>query len=89
MTSPLVSVIVPTFNRPKLLARALESIRNHPKYKNTPVLMFSSSTDADDIIRAFDAGSDGYLEKPFSGEEFFSAIGNISKFKKLLLQELN
>lgn len=68
---------------------ALESIRNHPKYKNTPVLMFSSSTDADDIIRAFDAGSDGYLEKPFSGEEFFSAIGNISKFKKLLLQELN
>lgn len=64
----------------------LQRIREHPEYKETPVLMLSSSDDLSDIFESMEVGSDGYIVKPFKPDEFFAALQNISRIKKKLLQ---
>lgn len=64
----------------------LKKIRAHPDYKDTPVLMLSASDDEVDMLEAFELGCDGYIVKPFSGEEFFAAVQNIPRVKKQLIQ---
>lgn len=64
----------------------LAKIREHPDYKDIPVLMFSASDDDADMFRSFDMGSDGYIVKPFSSDEFFAAIQNLPQVKKQLVQ---
>lgn len=64
----------------------LKRIRAHPDYKDVPVVMLSASEDEADMFESFELGSDGYLVKPFTGEEFFAAVQNIPKVKKQLVQ---
>lgn len=64
----------------------LETIRSHPDYKETPVIMLSASNDESDMLESFDRGSDGYIVKPFSSDEFFAAVNNIPRVKKKLVQ---
>lgn len=40
----------------------------------TPVLLFSSKNDVEEKVEALDAGSDDYLEKPFSNIELLARI---------------
>lgn len=64
----------------------LKAIRAHPDYKDVPVVMLSASEDEEDMFESFELGSDGYIVKPFTGEEFFAAVQNIPKVKKQLIQ---
>lgn len=64
----------------------LKKIRSHPEYKDIPVLMLSASDDEADIFESFELGSDGYIVKPFSSDEFFAAVQNIPRVKKKLIQ---
>lgn len=64
----------------------LQKIRADERFRETPVLMLSASDDEADIFEAFESGSDGYLVKPFSSSEFFSAVESISRVKKQLMQ---
>lgn len=64
----------------------LSSIRRHPDFADVPVLMFSASEDEEDIFHSFEAGSNGYIVKPFSADEFFAAIQNIPRVKTQLVQ---
>jgi len=64
----------------------LTKIRQHPDYNDVPVLMFSASDDEEDIFRSFEAGSNGYIVKPFQSDEFFAAVRNIPQVKKQLVQ---
>jgi CheY-like chemotaxis protein len=42
----------------------LQYLKEHPRWKMIPVLVFSSSADADDIKRSYAMGASCYLEKP-------------------------
>lgn len=64
----------------------LRKIRSHPDYEGIPVLMFSASDDEADILEAMDLGSDGYIVKPFSSDEFFAALSSIPRIRKRLIQ---
>ena len=64
----------------------LKSIRSHSEYKDVPVLMLSGSDNEQDIFECFELGGDGYLVKPFTGDEFFNAVQNIPRIKKKILQ---
>lgn len=64
----------------------LKAIRSHPEYKDTPVLMLSASEDEADMFQSFELGGDGYMVKPFAGDEFFAAVQNIPRVKKQLVQ---
>jgi len=67
--------------------QTLRKIRAHPDFKTTPVLMFSASDDESDILEAIDLGCDGYVVKPFTSEEFFSAVSSIPRIKKRLMTQ--
>lgn len=52
----------------------LKALRNHKKFKDLPVIMFSASADESDIAVAADLGADGYMVKPFKIESFIGAL---------------
>lgn len=80
-------LILLDINMPKINGfETLKTIRSHPDYKDTPVLMLSASEDEADMRQSFELGGDGYIVKPFSGDEFFAAVQNIPKIKKQLVQ---
>lgn len=64
----------------------LKAIRLHRDYKDIPVIMLSASEDEADMFESFELGSNGYLVKPFTGDEFFAAMQNIPNVKKQLIQ---
>lgn len=64
----------------------LRKLRGHPEFSDVPVIMFSASNDEADIMEALDLGSDGYIVKPFTSEEFFAALTNLPRVRKRLIQ---
>lgn len=56
----------------------LQMIRRHPDYHDVPVLMFSSSNSEKDIVKAYEAGANGYVVKPFSLDRFLAAVSTMS-----------
>lgn len=49
-------------------------IRQMPRYRHTPVLMLTSATDSTRIERAFAAGADDYITKPFDVKEIATRV---------------
>jgi CheY-like chemotaxis protein len=55
----------------------LERVRQNPKLKCTPVIIFSASAQEQDVKRAYDLGANSYIVKPNDPErleEFVSKI---------------
>ncbi|MFT6675990.1 MAG: DNA-binding response OmpR family regulator [Sulfitobacter sp.] len=51
-----------------------ERIRALPRYRNTPILMLTSVTDHTRIERAFAAGANDYITKPFDVKEIVTRV---------------
>lgn len=58
----------------------LEWIRSHPEVRLTPVVVFSSSDDPEDIRGAYDRGANGYVRKPVKAEAYANTIRSIVEF---------
>lgn len=52
----------------------LERIRNHGKLVDLPVLMLTSRSREEDVLRALDAGVDDFVAKPFSAAELMGRV---------------
>ena len=79
-------LILMDVNMPKVNGfETLQKLRAHPDYADVPVLMFSASDDPEDIFESFEVGSNGYIVKPFTSEEFFAAVKNLSSVKTQLM----
>jgi CheY-like chemotaxis protein len=55
----------------------LEWIRDRPALEHLPVVMLSSSTESDDINRAFELGADSYLVKPVGFGALADTVGSL------------
>jgi two-component system alkaline phosphatase synthesis response regulator PhoP len=55
----------------------LKEIRNHPVYKDLPVIMATAKTSEYDVVKALDGGADDYVCKPFSILELISRIRTV------------
>lgn len=55
----------------------LERIRGHPRLKDTPVVLFTSHSEPDDVIRGLMAGADGYLAKPIAEPALVAAVKTV------------
>lgn len=83
-------VILLDINMPRVNGfDTLKMIRAHKKYKNTPVFMLSASKSEEDMIEAEELGCDGYIVKPFTSDEFFAELQNISRVKKKIFNDPN
>jgi twitching motility two-component system response regulator PilG len=49
-------------------------IRNHPKYKDTPIVMLSGRESESDRAAGLAAGVDAYLTKPFKPQVLIAAV---------------
>jgi len=55
----------------------IKSMRRDDRFKNIPVLMISTESEDDRIQEAINAGAQGYLTKPFTGDKLIEAIQHI------------
>jgi DNA-binding response OmpR family regulator len=58
----------------------LTEVRREPSLGRLPVIIFSSSTDPGDRVRALEAGADGYLVKPESLEGFREVAAQVVEY---------
>ena len=62
---PLPGLVLLDLNLPYWSGfEVLEWIRQQPRLRRLPVVIFTSSSRPDDIARAYDAGANAYLVKP-------------------------
>jgi CheY-like chemotaxis protein len=62
---PLPGLVLLDLNLPYWSGfEVLEWIRQQPRLRRVPVVVFTSSSRRDDIARAYDAGANGYVVKP-------------------------
>jgi DNA-binding response OmpR family regulator len=66
----LLDIILPFFNG----FEVLQQIRKQQTWKNVPIIMLTSKTHEPSVVRAFDAGADDYITKPFQVEELMARI---------------
>lgn len=55
----------------------LERMRKHPQLGETPVVLFTSHSKPDDVIRGLMAGADGYVAKPVTAAALISAVKTV------------
>ncbi|MGE4240394.1 MAG: response regulator transcription factor [Ramlibacter sp.] len=66
----LFDVMLPFVDGFQLIAAA----RARPEWNAVPVLMLTAKAQERDIVRALDAGANGYVHKPFKPDELVSRI---------------
>ncbi|SDY22662.1 response regulator [Tindallia californiensis] len=52
----------------------LEFIKEDEKYKHIPVMMVTTESEKENIVRAIKAGADHYVVKPFTMEELIKKV---------------
>ena len=78
---PLPDLILLDWNLPKVTgSEVLRRIKDHPKLRRMPVLVFSSSQADDDIHAAYDSHANGYITKPDSAEALEAIVKTIEQF---------
>jgi len=68
-TSPLPDVVLVDWNMPEMDGlEFIKCVRGDASYSNMVVLMVTTETETDQMLRALSAGADEYLMKPFQKE---------------------
>lgn len=74
-------VILLDLKLPKISGfEVLEKIRSNVAFKDTPVIILSSSKEYIDINRAYDLGVNSYIVKPVNFENFTESIKQIGVY---------
>jgi DNA-binding response OmpR family regulator len=56
---------------------ACKEIRSIEKYKNTPIILLTAKSGADDVEEGLEAGANEYITKPFSPKTLIEKINNL------------
>ncbi|NNF00155.1 MAG: response regulator [Pyrinomonadaceae bacterium] len=57
----------------------IKRIRESENWKDVPILMLTSKSQEEDIARAFTAGANDYVAKPFQSKELLARVDRLSK----------
>jgi two-component system, response regulator len=58
----------------------LSRVRADPRTKTLPVIMLTSSHEQEEVVKAYEAGCNGYLRKPVDSEQFRKAVNELGLF---------
>ena len=61
-------------------------LKNDPKYKEIPIIMFSALNDVKDKVAGFELGVDDYITKPFNFSEVLARIQAVLRNRELYAQ---
>jgi PAS domain S-box-containing protein len=65
----------------------LNVCKNIRRWTNAPILMVTSKTSQEDLIKALDAGADDYITKPFRTPELLARIQSAARRRKVWADE--
>lgn len=67
--APDIAFFLVDWNMPEMNGlEFLQNLRQKPTYAQTPLMMVTTETEVDQMVRAFDAGANEYVMKPFTEE---------------------
>ena len=71
----LLDIILPFIDGIEILSK----IRKTPNWEKVPILMLTSKSQEQTVVRAFSAGADDYVTKPFQIEELMMRIKRLMR----------
>jgi len=80
-SAPRPSLILLDLNMPKLDGRAvLERIKEDPALRRIPVVILTTSSQEEDVIRSYELGVNSYMAKPNRMDGFVQAIRDLEHY---------
>lgn len=78
---PRSDLILLDLNMPKMDGRAaLREIKAHPELRRIPVVVLTTSTAEEDILRAYDLGANSFIIKPVSYSGLVDIMQTLGKY---------
>src|SRR5687768_1611943 len=79
--NPLPQLILLDLKLPKIDGiEVLKNVRTNERTKLLPVVVFTSSSEQEDIIKSFDSGANSYVRKPVDFEQFLEATKRLGLY---------
>jgi two-component system response regulator len=79
--SPRPDLVLLDLNMPRMDGHeALHAIKRDPELRAIPVVIFSTSTAEDDVLQAYDAGSNSYIAKPRTYPALVDTLRSFSQY---------
>ncbi len=73
--SPALSLIMVDWNMPEMNGlEFVKHVRAVPQYKSVPLMMVTTESEVEQVMKALEAGADEYVMKPFSEETILSKL---------------
>lgn len=74
-------LILLDLNLPKMNGfDVLNEVKSNPNIHKIPVIIFSSSTSENDVLRSYDLKANSYVSKPTDFDEFLNVVRTIDEF---------
>lgn len=81
-TSPLTDLVLVDWNMPEMNGLDfIKAVRNETRYAGMSILMVTTETEPEQMLRALTAGADEYLMKPFQKESLVDKLRLIGVVK--------
>ncbi|MBS4057682.1 MAG: response regulator [Bacteroidales bacterium] len=82
---PTPVVILLDLNMPKVNGlEVLEKIKSHPEFKTIPVVILTTSSESNDLQRAYQLGANSYIVKPVDFEKFLEVAEVIELYWRVI-----
>lgn len=79
--NPLPQLILLDLKLPKVDGlEVLKSVRENARTRLLPVVVFTSSSEQEDIVKSFDRGANSYVRKPVDFEQFLEATKQLGLY---------
>jgi CheY-like chemotaxis protein len=79
--APAVDLVLLDLNLPKYDGRqVLEQIRSDPELTHTPVVVLTTSSSEEDVLRSYKLHANAYVTKPVDMYQFVAAVRQIDEF---------
>jgi two-component system, chemotaxis family, chemotaxis protein CheY len=70
-----VALVLLDWNMPEMDGMAtLTAIKQHPRWSSIPVMMVTTESERESVIKAIQAGAQHYLTKPFNTQDLVTRI---------------
>ena len=87
-TNVLPQLVLLDLKMPKMGGlEVLQRLRNDQRTQRLPVVVFTSSSEDEDMIKSYDSGANSYVRKPVEFEQFLEATAHLGMYW-LLINEL-